>query len=452
MRKLLIIVLAFLLLTAGVLVFVPWRTVLEDQIISALEERGFPDVSLQVSGLSPNSIIIDKITFGAQSPVTLDNVKIDYSFAGLRNRQLEKLTISAPSFVVRQVEGRWVIVNFEKMNANARAKPISVTSLTETLNKVPFNEIIIEKGSMNIEAESWTLMLPLDITFDKRQSRLSYKAEAAHLRKGTIEASIEKVAADIHFDKDTQGWKGQWQADPVNVKGMATDMPPLKGQGNIAAKETSFSINGALRSSDNTYQAAFRYDHSFDSAVNSVLALSSAKMPWKEGNLKLKDVNFPVGVEQAVHLNVQVENVSVDELLGAMTKQKVAGTGTVSGSIPVTIHKNGDLSFGQGKLTAAGPGSINMPPDSIPGDNEQMALVRDILANLNYTALSISMNNDNQNKLGVSLNVEGNNPDVYNGRAVKLNVNLTGDVLDFIQQNVILLTKPQSLWEEDANE
>ena len=452
MRKFWVIVLAFVILVTGVLVFVPWKTVLEDQIVSALAARGFPDVSLQVSGLGLNNIILNKITFGTQNPVTLENVKIDYSFAGLRQRQLEKLTLSAPSFVIRQLAGRWVIVNFENLHAGAQAKPVSVTSLTEKLNKVPFNQIVIEKGAVSVEAESWTLMLPLDLVYDKHLSQLSYKADTAHFRKGTLDASLEKVVADIELDKDSQVWNGTWQADRVNIKGMATDIPALGGQGSISAKGSAINVDGSLRSEDNTYQMGFRYDHSFDSAVNSVLALSSAKMPWKEGNLKLKDVSFPVGVEQAVHLNVQVENVSVDELLGAMTKQKVAGTGTVSGSIPVTIHKNGDLSFGQGKLTAAGPGSINMPPDSIPGDNEQMALVRDILANLNYTALSISTNNDSQNKLGVSLNVEGNNPDVYNGRAVKLNVNLTGDVLDFIQQNVILLTKPQSLWEEDANE
>ncbi len=452
MRKFFIITLVILVFLAGVLSLTPWKIILQGQIISALESRGFSDVNLHVSGLGLKSIILDDITFGTENPLTLKNVKLDYSVAGLRSRRLDKLTISEPAFVFRQIDGRWTVVHFENVRSSAVAKPMSVAVLTETLKKIPFDQVVVERGTMRIETESWTLTLPLETVFDKNLSKISYKAGNAHFRKGALEATIGEIIADIGFDEKVQAWKGQWQADQINVKDAPAPVPPLKGQGTIMGMGAAVIVDGALQSADQSYQMIFRYNHSFDTAAESVLSLGSAVMPWKEGVVKLESVKIPLRQGQPLNLNVQVDGVSVDELLGAMTGQRVTGTGRVSGTIPVTIGKNGDLVFGQGSLTAAGPGKINMPPDAIPGDNEQVALVRNILADLNYTALSISLNNDNQNNLGVTMSVEGSNPAVYNGRAVKLNVNLTGDVLDFIQKNVILLTKPQTLWEDGADE
>jgi len=451
-RRFLIIMLVFLALAGAVLALAPWKTILERQIVSALETRGFSDVKLHVAGLGLKSVVLSDITFGAEEPLTLQNVKIDYSLAGLKSKRLEKLTISAPAFVLRQVDGRWVIVHFQNMPSSTTAKPMNVETLTEILNTIPFDQVVVEKGRMTIEADGWNLKLPLDAVFNREQSTISYKADTAQFRKGNLEADINNLVADIHLDSDTNAWSGQWQTDHIDVKGTPATPPTLKGSGKIEAQGAAIIVDGSVQSDDRSYQASFRYDHSFDSATQSVLTLPSAAMPWKEGALKLVNLKVPVGQAQPLRLNVEVSNVSIDELLGAMTGERVTGTGNVSGTIPVTINKNGDLIFGKGDLKAAGPGTINMPPDAIPGDNEQISLVRNILANLNYTVLSISLNNDNQNNLGVTMSVEGSNPDVYNGRAVKLNVNLTGDVLDFIQQNVMLLTKPQTLWEDGANE
>lgn len=444
--------LVFLALAGAVLALAPWKSILEKQIVSALETRGFPDVKLHVAGLGLKSIVLSDITFGTEDPLTLQNVKIDYSFAGLKSKRLEKLTISAPVFVLRQIDGKWIVVNFQNKPSVATAKPMNVETLTDMLQAIPFDQVVVEKGSMSVEADTWNLKLPLEAVFDRKRATISYKADTAHFRKGNIEAIINNLVADIHLTASTKAWKGNWQTDHIDLKGTPATPPTLKGSGKIDALGAAMVVDGVLQSDDKSYQMSFRYDHSFDSATKSVLTLPSAAMPWKEGALKLVDLKVPMGQAQPLRLNVQVNNVSIDELLGAMTGERVAGTGNVSGTIPVTIAKNGDLIFGQGNLKAAGPGTINMPPDAIPGDNEQIVLVRNILANLNYTALSITLNNDSQNNLGVTMSVEGSNPDVYNGRAVKLNVNLTGDVLDFIQQNVMLLTKPQTLWEDGANE
>jgi len=132
-------------------------------------------------------------------------------------------------------------------------------------------------------------------------------------------------------------------------------------------------------------------------------------------------------------------------LMQTLTGSRVSATGTMSGNIPVIIRPDGSYTLGKGQLKADSNGSMSMPSEIIPGDTEQMDLVREILGNLHYSVLSASVYTSGKQGVVVRLALEGNNPDVYGGRAVKLNVNLTGDILDFIQQNAMLLTKPEQL-------
>ena len=451
MRRLFIAGFAITSLVIAIVIAVPWKRALEQQLISALEKHGFSEVSLQVAGVGLHSIVLEDIVFGGENAVRLKNVKIDYSAAGLRARRLESVTILAPTFVVRQQGARWIVQGLESLQASPPSVPLNVASLNKIINQIPVDRVIVENGEMNIQADLWSLSLPLNMTIDKSPDKISYKSNGAHFRKGDIEAESGDMIVDLHFEKDSQTWRGNWQIDKVRVDGVSTPIPLLSGDGTLSAKEDAINIYGSLKSKDEPYKMEFGYDHSFDKTSASLLTLASAEMPWKEGHLKVKDVKIPLGETRALNLNIQVDRVSVDELLGAMTGQRVTATGYVSGTIPVTVTKKGDLIFGAGQLKATGPGMINMPPDAIPGDNKQVALARSILADLNYEALSISLNNDNQGDLGVLMNVEGSNPAVYEGRAVKLNVNLTGDVLDFIQQNVILFTKPQNLWEHNED-
>ena len=451
MRKLIII--TFLIIICFVsLALVPWKQTLERQIIAVLESHGFTNVSLHVSGVGLHSIVLDDIAFSGENAIRLKNVKIDYTFSGLRARQLESLTILEPSILIRQQKSIWVIAGLENIKSSPSSKPINITLLNEMLEKLPFNRLIIEKGSMSIQADSWKLSLPLNITFEKSLQKISYKGNAATFSKGNIEAKTGDIEANLNFENVSQTWKGDWHIDQIATAGTPTPVPALAGGGTLNAKENKFNISGALQSKDELYKLNFDYNHSFDKEIVSVLSITSAQMPWKQGNLRLTGLKIPVSQDRALSMNIQVDRVSVDELLGAMTGQKVNATGYVSGSLPVTIGTKGNITVGRGKLDATGPGTINMPPDAIPGDNKQVALARDILADLNYNVLSISTNSDDQGDMSVAMKVEGSNPAVYNGRDVKLNVNLTGDVLDFIQQNVMLFTKPQNLWEHNRNE
>jgi hypothetical protein len=306
----------------------------------------------------------------------------------------------------------------------------------------------VRDGSVVISVADGDITAPLQIDYSNNDGKVDYKGAQITLRKGGMSAVAENLHAQMTLNSD-QSWQGTWHVETVAIEGAAAPVPPLSGGGTIAAAGDDVTLSGALHSADKAYHINVRYDHAFDAAKTSVLNVISAAMPWKEGRLKIADAKIPVGARRDLRVSVQAENISVGELLGAMTGQRVQATGTISGTVPVTLKANGDLVFQQGGLATAAPGTISMPPDAIPGDNQQIELVRNILSDLRYSNLSMTLDSDRQNDLGVLMTVEGHNPAVYNGRAVKLNVNLTGDVLDFIRQNVMLLTRPEALWEQD---
>ena len=142
----------------------------------------------------------------------------------------------------------------------------------------------------------------------------------------------------------------------------------------------------------------------------------------------------------------------IESLLKLLTNDTATATGVVSGTLPLTITAEGKITPGKGSLKSEEAGIINMPPDTIPGDNQQVTLVRDVLKNLHYSLLSLELDTEDDKTLSVTLAVEGNNPDVEKGRPVKLKVHLSGDLLNLISQNLKLMTDPTKFIEQESHE
>ncbi len=449
MRKILIVILGCVMAVVALVLLTPWHTVLENQLRQALNRQGFSDVRLHVAGWGWHGIVLEDLSFGAEAPLSFKNVSVSYTFDSLRAGRIEGLNIIGPRLLVKQVEGVWLVEGIEHVfKPHGDTQALSVTTITDSLQALPFDRLSVSEGSLSISGPDWDVTAPLQAEYNNNDGQIDYKSAQITLRKGNITAVTESLQAQIALNPD-QSWQGTWTADKVNIDGAATPVPSLNGGGTIAASGNNVTIAGQLHSADKTYHISFRYEHSFDEKKPSVLHVINAVMPWKEGRLKIANAQIPMGDHRDLKLSVQAEDISVGELLGAMTGQRVQATGTISGTVPVTLKANGDLVFHHGGLAAVSPGTISMPPDAIPGDNQQIELVRNILSDLRYTNLSMTLDSDQQNDLGILMTVEGHNPAVYNGRAVKLNVNLTGDVLDFIRQNVMLLTRPEALWEQD---
>ncbi|MBI2234808.1 MAG: YdbH domain-containing protein [Micavibrio aeruginosavorus] len=319
----------------------------------------------------------------------------------------------------------------------------------EHAGRVPFVRIAIEDSTADFTTETWQAFVPLRLDWEKAPvPKITYRADGVVFKRGKMHAVANGVKADAALDSGKQAWRGAWSAEKIDVAGTPMPMPSLHGGGTIEATAEKITVAGNLRSDDGTYAADFSLSRPLAAGGKTLLTVTRAAMPWKEGSLAAGAIRMTLGTAQKTDFNLEVAHVSIGALMQSLTGEKVTATGAVSGTIPVTISKDGAVGFGQGTLTAEGPGSIIMPPEAIPGDNEQIALVRDIMKDFRYSQLSIAMDPAAEKGFSVMLTVEGNNPAVYNGRSVKLNVRLTGDVLDFIRQNIIFLTEPETLLEQ----
>jgi len=276
----------------------------------------------------------------------------------------------------------------------------------------------------------------LTIRYSPQGNEVTSDAEGLQLNKGGIKAQAAKASGHA------KNGEGDWSLKDMRLQAGSVVLPVIGGSGKLKSGSGTRLLSGGLKSEDNTYRADFSLDYP------SQLQLIYVSIPWKGGTLTTKDVAVPLASHQPIKLVLQIRRVSTGALLQAMTGQHVSATGTVSGSLPLVIDRDGTVSFGAGTLQADGAGNISMPADAIPEGNEQVGVVRDILKNFHYKSLSININS---NKSGVSLLIalEGNNPDMYNGRPVKLNVRLAGDVLGYIRQNVLFLTSPETLLKQD---
>src|SRR5690606_3343690 len=128
------------------------------------------------------------------------------------------------------------------------------------------------------------------------------------------------------------------------------------------------NIDGTAQSKDGKTVIDFTAVQNLADAAQNKVTVTRAAIPWKGGTLSARNVNVPLTGDKPISFNLQVADLSIDELLRAMTGERVSATGTVGGSLPLTISRKGVITPGNGTLKANSTGAISMPPGLIPGD------------------------------------------------------------------------------------
>lgn len=448
--------LTLLLILAIAAVFLPYRAWLENRLGDILEAKGFENVALTISSVGLNSASLENVSIGGENKLNVKNIVLAYSPRDLWNGYLRDLTIAGVAIDIKQEDDRWVVSGLEGLNSAPESNvsgALAVPVTSEQLDRIPFERIKLEDSLVNIIFGNGKLSLPLDLSWQKSpQSQFSYEGKDLAFKFGALDVTSEALILDASIHENNSEWMGSWELQTIKVQGTSIHIPVMRGSGTLSLGQAQTDIKGKLRSEDKLWQVDFAVNYNFSASEKSNLTILQAGMPWKEGRIDLRNVKIPLLGKAPIKMTLQIEKVSVQELMESLTGDRIAATGKVSGSLPLIIARDGKITVLPGNLKSVGPGTISMPPDVIPGNNEQVALVRQILEDLNYTGLSISLKNDETGRLGIMMSFEGNNPDVYNGRPVKLNVNLTGDVIEFIQQNMLLLTNPEQFIEQERDE
>ena len=269
-------------------------------------------------------------------------------------------------------------------------------------------------------------------------------------KKANLSAAIGAVAVNGAPKVKERKIEGQWKINNIQITSDALPLPVFNGNGDFAVYFDRAIIKGFFLA-DDASQLTFNVNYIYSSPDKSLLTVEAFSIPWGGGKVSAKNIRISFEEKAPIAADLKVEGVFADDLLRQITGNRATATGRISGSLPVTIAPDKSIVFRNGLLQSDAPGILTVSPDIIPGDNAQVALVREILKNFHYDSLSLQLDSGADGKSELNLAIEGKNPQVQQGRAVKMNVNLKGDVLDLVQQNLSWLTDPKKIMERGIN-
>jgi hypothetical protein len=426
---------------------VPWC---ESQLIAALQARGFTDVKLRVSSIGVRNIIISDVSIGGEHPLKLDHLAVGYSLSDLLHQKIQEITLGGVTLNGYQKDGGLGIYGLESiMKSPSPSSATFVIPVTrEAVSQIPVPAVTLKNSRFILDSPSLQGSIPLDATWQIHPTpTLRYAASSWDATASEIHARTGAVTMELALNEPKQRWEGNWSIESIALTGAKQEIPALSMKGTVTAQATRIVVKGELTSEDKRYHANVALFYHLDAPDKSKITLSNVRIPWSEGAVGLEKVTWPLAAKHDVNFTVILEHVSVASVLKTFAAEHAAGTGLVSGEVPVTITPQGKIRVHQGNLRAEAAGTIAIAPESFPGDNAQIILMRDVLKNLHYTSLSLSVQSESgdNDKLSLLLAVEGRNPDMKQARPVKLNVHLSGDVLSLIQENIMAIRDPKTL-------
>jgi len=166
------------------------------------------------------------------------------------------------------------------------------------------------------------------------------------------------------------------------------------------------------------------------------VTVENASWPFAGGIITLTSGAIkPAAAEQAFELIV--DKVDLSAFIRLLALDGASGTGVISGRIPIVIRDGSPIIIG-GVLTASEPGQLSYKgggTDAIGGG--QGAIVFQALEDFQYTGLTLSFDGDAQDRLSVKLNLQGANPDLYDGYPFAININTEASFAELLRSATV---------------
>ena len=160
------------------------------------------------------------------------------------------------------------------------------------------------------------------------------------------------------------------------------------------------------------------------------ISLQQAELQLMQGHITANNQQLDFS-QRTNQLLLQLQQIDLASLLQQHPSSDFTGNGKLSGSVPIVISNNG-ISVNNGYIAAEAPGGRlqyqSQSASAMAKSNRNMKLVFDALENFHYTVLSSDVSYDTSGKLVLGLKLQGSNPNLQQGRAINLNVNLEEDV------------------------
>jgi hypothetical protein len=180
------------------------------------------------------------------------------------------------------------------------------------------------------------------------------------------------------------------------------------------------------------------------------LVIESARLALTGGEVSMPKVAFDLMDPQA-DLALTVKDVDLGQLLQLAQVEGLAGTGTLTGRIPVSLTGE-SIAIRQASLAARGPGTLRYVPTqsatALLGSSESVAMALQALSNFEYKELTLTLNREPGGDTVALLHVKGQNPDFYNGYPVELNLNISGKLDEILDQSLEGYRIPEAIREK----
>lgn len=170
----------------------------------------------------------------------------------------------------------------------------------------------------------------------------------------------------------------------------------------------------------------------------SLAQLSAGNLTLKQANSGALggEVQIQPGSWDLAHapvtIPVELNQLSLARLLQLYPTEGLAGTGILSGTVPVLFDPATGIRVEQGRIDALEPGGrLQLTAErlkALASQSEAMKLVAQALEDFRYSVLDSGIDYDEDGTLVLELHLEGSSPKVGKGQPVVLNINLEENI------------------------
>ncbi len=161
------------------------------------------------------------------------------------------------------------------------------------------------------------------------------------------------------------------------------------------------------------------------------LTLKQANSDALGGEIRIQPGSWDLALAP-VTIPVELKQLSLAYLLQLYPTEGLAGTGILSGTVPVLFDPATGIRVERGRIDALEPGGrLQLTAErlkTLASQNESMKLVAQALEDFRYSVLGSGIDYDENGTLVLTLHLKGSSPNVGKGQPVVLNINLEENI------------------------
>jgi len=292
-------------------------------------------------------------------------------------------------------------------------------------------------GELNLTTQTGSLNWEIEPYFFSSITPLSALVAQSIIKTDILAGSIAG-SGNLTLSTDADG---NWQAiGPANIQlndlaGFVNDVVYV---GLSSELKTSVGDNWSIKSSEllgariatldvGLPLTDISWNYSFNSDDQS-LAIKNLAIYTLGGEISMADFDYALA-NPDTKLTVVITNLDLHTIVELAQYPGLNVQGTISGYLPLTLTGK-TVTVEKGLIGALQPGGTIRYASGAPADtgNSTMNLVNEALANYHYQIMNTYVYYNDNGDLRLEVQLQGNNPDLYNGQVVNLNVNIADNI------------------------